>query len=151
MVLGNDQTEIFYWPFNSPGLNPDGDSIWLKQSQRTDLPLTETRLSHGLNTLLGRLKTSFGNVIYEYMAANPSSTPSINYLLHSAIVDEGEQVLYAPHAIHYQKGNENIPCLALEMAFRTDSNFENVVKAWRYVIDLVSYIVKTLAQESTAA
>ncbi|KAG0083387.1 hypothetical protein BGZ93_001827, partial [Podila epicladia] len=137
MVLQNDQTEIFYWPFNSPGLSPDGDSIWLKQWQRTDLPLTETVLSHGLKNLLEPLGTSFGYKLYEFMAANPSSTPFVNYLIHSAVVNQGTQVLYAPHGIHYQAGIDNLPCLDLEMAFKTDNNFESVIKAWRYVIDLM--------------
>ncbi|GJJ77859.1 hypothetical protein EMPS_10218 [Entomortierella parvispora] len=137
MVLGNDQTELFYWPFNSPGLSPEGDSIWIKQWQRTDLPVTETALSHGLKSFLEPLETSFGYTLYEYMAANPMSTPFVNYLIHSALVHQGQQVLYAPHGIHYQAGIDNLPCLDLEMAFKTDDNFENVVKAWTYVIDLI--------------
>jgi len=151
MVLGNDQTEVLYWPFNSAGLNSDGDSIWLKQWKRTDLPLTETPLSQGIRNLVQPLEISFGFPLYEYMAANPSATPFLNYLIHLALVNEGEQVLYAPHGIHYQAGIDNLPCLDLEMAFKTDNNFENVIKAWNYVIDLVSYVVKTIAWKATTA
>ncbi|KAG0208410.1 hypothetical protein BGX28_000628 [Mortierella sp. GBA30] len=135
MALENDQTEIFYWPFNSPGLDLHNDHVWIKQWRRTDLSLSETPISYGLDNLLKPLEASFGNKLYEYMAANPTATPFVCYLLYLAAVKESQQVLYAPHAIHYQPGIDNIPCLALEMAFKTDNNFENVVKAWRYVVD----------------
>ncbi|KAG0271549.1 hypothetical protein BGZ96_005760, partial [Linnemannia gamsii] len=38
MVLGNDQTEIFYWPFNRSGLKATNDRLWLKQWSRTSDP-----------------------------------------------------------------------------------------------------------------
>lgn len=41
------------------------------------------------------------------------------------------------NAIHYQQDIDNIPCLDMEMAFKCDDNFGNVVLAWNYVIDLV--------------
>lgn len=31
MVTTNDQTEIFYWPFNSSGFSSKNDAIWVEQ------------------------------------------------------------------------------------------------------------------------
>ncbi|KAF9359336.1 hypothetical protein BGX34_008432 [Mortierella sp. NVP85] len=152
MVEGNDQTEIFYWPFNTAGLGIANDRLWVKQWQRVeDVPVTESRKHRVFQQALQNLETSFGSKLYEYMAANPSSTPFLCCLMYSALrkvgsdptlvataqgAEEGdEEVLYAPDAIHFQAGIDNMKCLDLEMAFKVDENFENVVKAWTYVTD----------------
>ncbi|KAF9958591.1 hypothetical protein BGZ72_000170 [Mortierella alpina] len=137
MAVTNDQTEIFFWPFNSPGLTRDGDTLWLKQWQRTNRTVTENSLARGVRSVFANLETEFGNTLFQYMAANPSSTPFIDYLLYSLNKGDSERVLYAPEAIHYQPGIDNIPCLSTEMAFQVDEDFQNVVKAGNYVIDKV--------------
>ncbi|KAI1290644.1 hypothetical protein EDD11_009133 [Mortierella claussenii] len=142
MVLENDQTEIFYWPFNAPGLDPTNDHLWVKQWRRSNRGLTETPVSDAFQNVLQNLGTSFGNKVYEFMAANPSSTPFLSHLIYSTLNTNSEQVLYAPHAIHYQAGIDHIPCLDLETAFKVDTHFENVVKAWRYVVDLIYELAK---------
>ncbi|KAF9563752.1 hypothetical protein EC968_004779 [Mortierella alpina] len=137
MALNNDQTEIFYWPFNSQGLSREGDTIWLKQWKRTNRTVTESSLARGVRNIFSHLETKFGNTLFQHMAANPSSTPFVDYLLYSINKVESEKVLYAPEAIHYQPGIDNIPCLSTEMAFKVDEGFKNVVKAGNYVIDQV--------------
>jgi len=52
-------------------------------------------------------------------------------------VKEGEKVQYAPDAIHFLDGIDHLKCLVLGMALKADANFENVVKAWNFVIDEV--------------
>ncbi|KAF8938712.1 hypothetical protein EDD21DRAFT_427884 [Dissophora ornata] len=139
LVLGNDQTEIFYWPFNTAGLGAANDHIWLKQWQRpvTDLPLSESSEKETFQKLLQNMETAFGNKLYEFMAANPASTPFLSCLIYSMLKKDSEQVLEAPEAIHYQAGIDNLKCLDTEMAFKADDKFENVVKAWNYVIELM--------------
>ncbi|KAF9949513.1 hypothetical protein BGZ65_007267 [Modicella reniformis] len=149
MVEANDQTEIFYWPFNTAGLDASNDYLWIKQWRRTkDLPVTVSPKQRNFQKMLERLQTRFGNQLYEFMAAHPSSTPFLCCLMYSvlmkrdddeALADEGEkadeEVLWVPDAIHYQDGIDNIKCLDMEMAFKVDENYENVVKAWSYVIE----------------
>ncbi|KAF9997459.1 hypothetical protein BGZ79_008852 [Entomortierella chlamydospora] len=135
MVLNNDQTQIFYWPFNTPLLGASNDHLWVKQWQRTNLTATDNLLKDGLQDVFETLETSLGSNAYSFMALNPASTPFIVPILYQAVSRDTSVVLHAPNAIHYRAGIEKMPCLDVEMIFKVDSNFENVVKAWRYVID----------------
>ncbi|KAF9943810.1 hypothetical protein BGZ65_000229, partial [Modicella reniformis] len=137
MVLGNDQTEIFYWPFNTPGFGAANDRLWVKQWRRTEnLPVNVSSPKLDCQRILQGYETKFGDHLYEYMAEHPSSTPFVNCLLFKTVSYENtEAVLYAPDAMHFQAGIDNIPCLDLEMAFKVNQDFSNVVVAWNYVID----------------
>ncbi|KAF9548294.1 hypothetical protein EC957_006790 [Mortierella hygrophila] len=107
MVLGNDQTEIFYWPFNTPGLEAANDRIWIKQWRRTTEPIS---------------------ISPEYEA--------FKQIIQGAVGGkDSDDVLEAPDAIHYQAGIDNLPCVDLEMAFKVNEDFSNVVVAWNYVVD----------------
>ncbi|KAG0364501.1 hypothetical protein BC939DRAFT_459347 [Gamsiella multidivaricata] len=137
MVLANDQTEIFYWPFNTPDLGAANDRIWVKQWQRTTvLPVSISKECEAFHKLIQGYETQFGEHLYEFMAKHPSSTPFVNCLLFKAVGNKDvEQVLEAPDAIHYQAGIDNLPCVDLEMAFKVNEDFSNVVIAWNYVIE----------------
>ncbi|KAG0282322.1 hypothetical protein BGZ96_000594 [Linnemannia gamsii] len=137
MVLGNDQTEIFYWPFNTPGLEAVNDRIWVKQWQRTAvLPISISPAGEAFKKWCQEYQTQFGDHLYEYMARNQSSAPFVNCLLYKSVGGKSsEEVLKAPDAIHYQAGIDNLPCVDLEMGFRVNDDFSNVVVAWNYVID----------------
>ncbi|KAG0055291.1 hypothetical protein BGZ83_009049 [Gryganskiella cystojenkinii] len=137
MVLANDSTEIFYWPFNTPGLGKSNDHIWIKQWQRTkDLPVTVSPNKEALSKLSQGYETEFGDHLYEFMAAVPSSAPFVNCLLFKSMGGKDtESVLEAPDAIHYQAGIDNLPCVDLEMALKVNEDFSNVVVAWNFVID----------------
>ncbi|KAF9216413.1 hypothetical protein BGZ59_009711, partial [Podila verticillata] len=135
MVEANDSTELFYWPFNTPGLDQANDKLWIKQWQRTHLPLTVSPAQEALDTVFQGLATEFGDkFLYEYMATHPTCTPFVNSLLFKSF-GAAERVQIVPHAIHYQAGIDNIKCLDMEMAFKCDQDYANVVKAWNYVID----------------
>ncbi|KAF9148091.1 hypothetical protein BGX21_006452 [Mortierella sp. AD011] len=137
MVLGNDQTEIFYWPFNTPLLGASNDHLWVKQWQRSNLTATDNLLKDTLEEALQNLETILGAKVYDFMAANPESTPYIVPLMYQSVAGDNSVVVHAPNAIHYQAGIDNMHCLDLEMAFRVDDGFQNVVKAWKYVVDQV--------------
>lgn len=139
MVLGNDQTEIFYWPFNTPNLGAANDHIWVKQWQRTQvLPVSVSATAEAFKKWFQGYQTQFGDHLYEFMARNPSSAPFVNCLLYKAVGGKNtEEVLKAPDAIHYQAGIDNLPCVDLEMGFKVNDDFSNVVVAWNYVVDQV--------------
>ena len=141
MVLSNDQTEIFYWPFNTPELGAANDHIWIKQWQRTEiLPVSVSPGCETFKKWSQGFETKFGDHLYVFMAAHPSSAPFVNCLLYKSIGGkDSEEVLQAPDAIHYQAGIDNVPCLDLEMAFKVNEDFSNVVVAWNHVIDQVGY------------
>ncbi|KAF9336986.1 hypothetical protein BG006_006650 [Podila minutissima] len=135
MVEVNDSTELFYWPFNTPALDAANDKLWIKQWQRTKLPVTVPPEQEAIDTLFQNMATEFCNkLLYEYMATHPSCTPFVNSLLFGAF-GAAERVQTVADAIHYQAGIENIKCLDMEMAFKCNADYSNVVKAWNYVID----------------
>ncbi|KAF9348357.1 hypothetical protein BGX34_002527 [Mortierella sp. NVP85] len=143
MVVGddqtapNDQTEIFYWPFNSEKLNSIDDRLWVKEWQRTEEPPNESRATVQARKAFQNYETMFGEHLYEYITVHPCCTPFLNYSMFKMIgwKDGSEAVLHAPDAMHYQGGIDNMLCLDLEMAFKVDKDFENVMKAWNYVIE----------------
>ncbi|KAG0316230.1 hypothetical protein BGZ99_007003 [Dissophora globulifera] len=42
MVLGNDQTQLFYWPSYSSSRSTEHERVWVKEWHRTDLPYPRT-------------------------------------------------------------------------------------------------------------
>ncbi|KAG0225071.1 hypothetical protein BGW41_004834 [Actinomortierella wolfii] len=137
IVLGNDQSEFFYWPFNTSGLGAMNDKIWIKQWKRTLNPVTKSAHREGFEEILQTLTTEFGSKLYEFMVLFPESTPFFQCMMASIAGQKGEKVQTVPDAIHFQAGIDNIKCLDLEMAFKVDDGFVNVVRAWRYVVEQV--------------
>ncbi|KAF9206081.1 hypothetical protein BGZ49_003050 [Haplosporangium sp. Z 27] len=137
MVLNNDQTEIFYWPFNTPLLGKSNDHLWIKQWQRSNQAATDNLLVDTLKDVIQNLETTLGSNVYQFMAEHPSSTPTLIPLMYQAVAADDSMVLHAPNAIHYLAGTDNMPCLDLEMAIKVDDNFENIVAAWNYVVDQI--------------
>ncbi|KAF9105943.1 hypothetical protein BGX29_010927 [Mortierella sp. GBA35] len=137
MVLGNDQTEILYWPFNSLGLSPVKDTVWVKQWKRTTMDATISHLGLSNKRMDQFNDTLVSKRLFEYMPLWPASARYLNHLLYRHIGGNKpvEDILEAPDAIHYQAGIENMPCLDLEMGFKVNEDFSNVVVAWNYVID----------------
>ncbi|KAF9436444.1 hypothetical protein BGZ76_003975 [Entomortierella beljakovae] len=137
IVLENDQSEIFYWPFNIAGGKAANDEIWIKQWKRTKKNAQDSELSDTLKYLYQNVQTTLGQQAYNLISANPSLTPFFTPILYSAVSADSSIVLHAPNAMHYQYGIDNLPCLDLEMSFKVDENFENVVKAWSFIVDLM--------------
>ncbi|KAF8980714.1 hypothetical protein BGZ46_003789 [Entomortierella lignicola] len=137
MVLNNDQTEIFYWPFNTPLFGKSNDHLWIKQWKRSNQAATDNLLVDTLENVIQNLETTLGSNVYQFMAEHPSSTPTLIPLMYQAVAADGSMVLHAPNAIHYLAGIDNMPCLDLEMAIKVDDNFENIVTAWNYVVDQI--------------
>ncbi|CAG8819630.1 39048_t:CDS:2 [Gigaspora margarita] len=124
-VLNNESVEIFYWPFNTPGLKEKNDKLWVKTCKRTDLNVTKNQVDEDFKSVFQNLELEFGDRVYEHLAKFPESTPYITYLLFKSGVDhENEQILQATDAIHYQKGIDHIPCMDLEFAIKIDHIYE---------------------------
>ncbi|KAF9109214.1 hypothetical protein BGX27_007865 [Mortierella sp. AM989] len=135
MVLRNDQTQFFYWPFNGLSDGISDDSLWIKEWQRTNATASDTPLGDALGDVVEGLRVGLGSNVFDFMAANPSTTPLLLPIMYQAVSADKSVVLHAPNAIHYLAGAEQVECLAIEMLFKVDANFENVVKAWKYVTD----------------
>ncbi|KAF9896704.1 hypothetical protein BX616_006922 [Lobosporangium transversale] len=137
MVLGNDQTEIFYWPFHANGKGMEYERIWLKEWQRTSLPCSGSRTEAKIKKWAENIGMKLGNTIYRVMLQRPSIAPLVIRTLYKAINMNKERVLYAPDAIHYQSGIEHVQSVCTEMGIKADENFENVIHAWNKVIELI--------------
>ncbi|CAF1185108.1 unnamed protein product [Didymodactylos carnosus] len=141
LVLNSDGVEIFYFPFNSCGLNSNNDKIWIKTWERTNDNLTESGLPLNFERLSQNLQTGFSEPLFETMAKHPSITPHLLYLLFQTIKEESS-VLLAPDALHYQQGIDNILCLDMEFIFKVDEQFSNVWPKWNYVISKTYELAK---------
>ncbi|CAG8795393.1 25699_t:CDS:2, partial [Dentiscutata erythropus] len=120
-VLNNDSLEIFYWPFNTPGLAERNDKLWVKTCNKTDLNATENQVELKLASAFQNFELEFGDHVYEHVAKFPESTPFVSHLLFKVGVEyESEKIVPAPDAIHYQSGIDNIPCMDLEFAFKVN-------------------------------
>ncbi|KAF9359339.1 hypothetical protein BGX34_008435, partial [Mortierella sp. NVP85] len=136
IVESNDQTEIFYFPFNKKGPHASDDRMWVKSWRRTtDLPLTETPKQTKIKKRFQRMTMVIVNKLYRIMASNPHHTQSMKWVMFSMVINRVNKVLYAPDAIHFLDGVDNVHSTDMEMAFKVDENYENVVKAWSFVIE----------------
>lgn len=70
------------------------------------------------------------------MTRFPRTTPYICYPLY-AMKPRDNKVLYVPEAIHHYGGLGMFKISELEMAFKADYDFKNVVDAWNFVMELV--------------
>ncbi|KAF9965467.1 hypothetical protein BGZ70_004804 [Mortierella alpina] len=136
MVLGNDQTQLFFWPFNTAD-KPEHERVWVKEWHRTDLPVTKSHRRVRFQRLFEAFETAAFYPFVKGIIRNPRLTPIVNPHLCARVNKNTDQVLYAPNAIHFWGGMEKAPSLALEMAVKADENFENVVRSWSYVIEQV--------------
>ncbi|CAG8719999.1 17360_t:CDS:2 [Cetraspora pellucida] len=124
-VLNNESVEIFYWPFNTPGLDEKNDKLWVKTCKRTDSNVTVSQTEEKLLWAFQNFELKFGDHLYEHVAKVPESTPYITNLLFAVGVEHAsEKVLQAPDAIHYQGGIDNIPCMDLEFTFKVNHVYE---------------------------
>ncbi|KAF9573525.1 hypothetical protein EC968_008394 [Mortierella alpina] len=135
MVLGNDQTQLFYWPLHAGYKSTKHECLWVKEWHRTDLPVTKSHRRVRFQRLIQAIKTATYYNVVEVMIIFPHLTPKFNPHLCAAVNKNNDQVLHAPNAIHFWGGMEYAPGMALEMAVKVDENFENVVKSWSYVIE----------------
>lgn len=137
MVLGNDQTQLFYWPLHTSDRTIKHERVWVKEWHRTDLPVTKSHRRVKFQRLIETIKTATYNTLVKVMAKFPQLTPMICPHLCACVNKKADQVLHAPDAIHFWGGMEHAPSMALEMAVKADENFENVVESWNYVIGQV--------------
>ncbi|KAF9404499.1 hypothetical protein BGZ94_004133 [Podila epigama] len=135
-VLGNDQTQFFYWPLHEADLTKRHERLWVKEWHRTNLPVTKSARRIRLQRLREAMKTGGNyNTFVKLMVKFPLFTPLIMPHLCTRVKKVGDQILYAPDAIHFWGGMEYAPSFAFEMSVKADENFENVVKSWNYVIE----------------
>ncbi|KAF9987744.1 hypothetical protein BGZ75_000153 [Mortierella antarctica] len=137
MVLGNDQTQLFYWPFHASIQPMEYERVWVKEWHRTDLPVTKSHRRVRFQRQIEAFKTATFYNLVKVIAKFPQLTPKINPHLCAVLNKNNDQVLYAPNEIHFWGGMHHAPSLALELAVKADENFENVVESWRYVIEQI--------------
>ncbi|CAG8711684.1 14618_t:CDS:2, partial [Acaulospora colombiana] len=129
LVDSSDSIEVFYWPFNSSGLKPENDKIWIKQYLRTmDMPTVDA-VEEKTKQVFQSHELEFGDYLYDFMAKEPKSTPFLDHLLFTtAINHQADQILEAPDAIHWQAGIDAIKCQDLEFAIKLDKEFKIAIE-----------------------
>ncbi|KAF9961432.1 hypothetical protein BGZ72_003689 [Mortierella alpina] len=137
MVLDNFMTNIAYRPFGGDNLDSSMDRVWIQEWRRTDMNLTEIPAPDNLQSILQDLRAAIGYKLGQFIVANPSSTPLILHLAHALLGKQADLVQHVPSAIHFIGGEDFFQHVNMGFAFKADINFENVVNASKYVIDLI--------------
>ncbi|KAF9401238.1 hypothetical protein BGX21_002327 [Mortierella sp. AD011] len=135
MVLGNDQTQIFYNPFFS---KKDGcEKVWFKEWNRTNLSVVESRAMTKFKRLAELCGLTISNVIYKTVHKKPELTPFLAKTLYNGTSMNKQEILHATEALHFLGGIESVPFCCCEMSIKMDENFENVINAWNFVVEQV--------------
>ncbi|KAF8984944.1 hypothetical protein BGZ46_006431 [Entomortierella lignicola] len=109
MVLKNDATEIFYWPFKNFTKSEQNRSIWVKEWERTTEPAEKENLN------LNRPPTVDNPFFSEFHV--------------------GERVQEIPDALHFHIGDDTTSILDAGVAFKVDDDFKNVIQAFSELIE----------------
>ncbi|KAF9291316.1 hypothetical protein BGZ68_004404 [Mortierella alpina] len=138
LVQACEQIEFLYLPFNGRDFSsPINDRVLIRQWHRTDRPLKPSQRRVTLQRSQQRLAVWLAqNFIFKFMTRFPKTTPYICYPLY-AMKPRDNKVLYVPEAIHHYGGLGMFKILELEMAFKADDDFKNVVDAWNFVMELM--------------
>ncbi|KAF9360622.1 hypothetical protein BGX26_008460 [Mortierella sp. AD094] len=143
MVLGNDQTQIFYNPFFAT--KTGSEKVWFKEWNRTNLPVVESRIKTKFKRLSELCGLSICNHIIRIVLKRPEATPFIARTLFNTTSMNKQEILYASEALHFLGGIERVPFCCCEMSIKMDENFENVVNAWNFVVEQVREYAKQKA------
>ncbi|KAF9955762.1 hypothetical protein BGZ72_003443 [Mortierella alpina] len=138
LVQASEQIQFLYFPFSYKDFSsPAHDRVLIRQRHRTDLPLKPSlkriELQRSGQCFLVWLAQ---NVVYKFMTRFPASTPYLCYPMF-ALRPRDDKVLYVPDAIHHYGGLGQFKIQELEMAFKADDNFENVIDAWNFAMNLM--------------
>ncbi|KAG0278424.1 hypothetical protein BGZ95_004037 [Linnemannia exigua] len=145
MVLQNDQTQLFYWPFNShlrsKRVRTTGghaqDEIWIKQWRRTDQLDSGTAVWKLRRKVRQFFATSLGNNLLRIMACKPKTVPWISCLISKGLKRVAEKVLPVPDAIHFMGNLKNAIVIGLELVFKIDEDFEKPCQAMKFIVNKI--------------
>ncbi|KAF9974945.1 hypothetical protein BGZ73_001568 [Actinomortierella ambigua] len=137
LVLNNFMTNIEYCLFSGDNFDPAMDRLWLKEWRQTDNNLAALPAPNGFHSVLQYIQAVVGYTLGQIMVAIPFVTPLILHHVYGLLGNQASRVEYVPYSIHAIGGGDIFRHMNMGFAFKADSNFENVVKATRYVIDLM--------------
>ncbi|KAG0020301.1 hypothetical protein BGZ80_004426 [Entomortierella chlamydospora] len=109
MVLKNDSTEFFHWPFRHFMKPEQNRTIWVKEWERTTEPAEK------VNPNLNRPPTVDNPFFSEFHA--------------------GERVQEIPDALHFHLGDGVTTILDAGVGFKVDNDFKNVIEAFSELIE----------------
>ncbi|CAO3575075.1 unnamed protein product [Mortierella alpina] len=138
LVQGSEQIEFLYFPFSCRDFSsPANDRVFVRQWHRTDLPIKPSQKRVAFQRFRQRLLLRLAqNVFYKFITRFPKTTPYISYPLF-ALMPRDKKVLYVPEAIHHYGGIELFGVTELEMAFKVDDHFENIIDPWNFAMHLM--------------
>ena len=129
-VPSNDNMDLFWWPFS--------DQLWVKSWHRIDAPIT-AKPRKSLNDRIGTtLSAQFYRQSLRTMKTFPRSTPNVSRMLFNYTPSVGDKVVDVVEAIHYRRSIEVAKMGCAEVAFKLDTNFDNVRWAMQSVFERVN-------------
>lgn len=129
-VLSHDNLDLFWWPFS--------DEFWVKTWKRIPETRTTARPRYSfIDSAVATIGSRIHNGLITLTQKFPSLTPPLSRFTLKLTPSKGDKIVNIVEAVHYRRAIEFARMGCVEVAFKIDSNFENVKWAMQQVFDLV--------------
>jgi hypothetical protein len=135
-VWKQDNFDLFWWPFC--------DHFWVKTWKRINTAITAKPRHSRSDKLIANIGSRVHNGLIRLSETHPRLTPPISRFTFKLTPSKGNKVVDIVEAIHYRRAIEYTKMGCVEVAFKIDSNFENV----KWAIQQVFKRVKTYARRN---
>ncbi|WP_445632757.1 FAD-binding protein [Nostoc sp. DSM 114161] len=126
LILAHENCDLFWWPFC--------DKIWIKSWDRTELKITSKPRKNLWDKLEAAISSRVFRELLRLINNFPRMTPWVCNFLFKFTPSVRDDVVDIVEAIHYRRSIEVAKLGCVEIAFKVDSDFENVKKAINIVI-----------------
>jgi hypothetical protein len=129
LVRTQDNFDLFWWPFC--------DEFWVKTWKRINTAITARPRHSRSDKLIANIGSRAHNGLIRLSETHPRLTPPVSRFTFKLTPSKGNKVVDIVEAIHYRRAIEYTKMGCVEVAFKIDSNFENVKWAIRQVFTRV--------------
>jgi len=129
LVRTKDNFDLFWWPFC--------DEFWVKTWKKINTAITAKPRHSRSDKLISDVGSRVHNGLIRLSEKYPRLTPPISRFTFKLTPSRGNKVVDIVEAIHYRRAIEYTKMGCVEVAFKIDSNFENVKWAIRQVFKRV--------------
>ena len=126
-VPAHDNLDLFWWPFN--------DRLWVKSWDRVDAEPTAWPRRSRWDRVAAFVGAHAYRASFSLIEVHPGWTPAACRIAFAATPSEQDQVVEVVEAIHYRRSIEVLRLGCVEVAFKTDPQFDRIRWAMQVVLD----------------
>ncbi len=129
LVRTQDNFDLFWWPFC--------DEFWVKTWKKINTAITAKPRHSRSDKLISDIGSRVHNGLIRLSEKHPRLTPPLSRFTFKLTPSKGNKVVDIVEAIHYRRAIEYTKMGCVEVAFKIDSDFENVKWAIKQVFTRV--------------